>query len=113
MNIFTSNVIKEDLFKPVIQNEGVYAIGSDIGVRVVNFVKFAWTSLGGKTRIDHIFIHRSKYFSLLSVQPIRATDCGTDRYLVVAKVRARLAVSAQRSHRFQSVQSEEMKWVSG
>jgi hypothetical protein len=30
----------------------------------------------------------------------RAADCDTDHYLVVAKVRERLAVKKQRSHRF-------------
>jgi hypothetical protein len=32
----------------------------------------------------------------------RAAECDTDHYLVVAKVRERLAVSKQKSHRFQA-----------
>jgi hypothetical protein len=68
MKIFNANVSKEDIFKPVIQNEGLYKISNHNGVRVVNFVKFAWISLGGKTYIDHIFIHRSQHFSFLNVQ---------------------------------------------
>jgi hypothetical protein len=37
---------------------------------------------------------------MLDVRSFRAADCVTDRYLVVAKVRARLAVNNQSSHRF-------------
>jgi hypothetical protein len=38
--------------------------------------------------------------SVLDVQSFRAADCDTDHYLVVAKVRERLAVNKLRSHRF-------------
>jgi hypothetical protein len=34
------------------------------------------------------------------VHSFRAADCDTDHYLVVAKVKERLAVNKQRSHRF-------------
>jgi hypothetical protein len=37
---------------------------------------------------------------------LRAADCDSDDYLVVAKVRERLAVNKQRLHRF------HMKWLS-
>jgi hypothetical protein len=38
--------------------------------------------------------------SVLDVQSFRAADCGTDHYLVVAKIRARLAVRKQILQRF-------------
>jgi hypothetical protein len=38
--------------------------------------------------------------SILDVRSFRAADCDTDHYLVVAKVKERLAVNKQRSHRF-------------
>jgi hypothetical protein len=40
-------------------------------------------------------------FNILDVRLFRAADCDTDYYLVVAKVRERLAVSKQPKHRVQ------------
>jgi hypothetical protein len=56
----------------------------------------------GKThnQIDHILVDRRRHSILLVVRPVRATDCDTEHYLVVAKVRERLAVNKQGSHRF-------------
>jgi hypothetical protein len=47
----------------------------------------------------------------IQVRLFRAADCDTDNYLVVAKVRKRLAVNKQRSHG--EVQSQEVKCVEG
>jgi hypothetical protein len=49
---------------------------------------------------DHILIDRRRYSSVLDVLSFKAADCDTDQYLVVAKVKERLAVNEQRSHRF-------------
>jgi hypothetical protein len=58
---------------------------------------------------------------MLDVLSYGATDCDTDHYLVVAKVRERLAVNKQRSHRFHierfnlkklnEVEGKEQYWV--
>ena len=40
-------------------------------------------------------IDRRRQSSILDVRSFRGADCGTDHYLVVAKVRERLAVSKQ------------------
>jgi hypothetical protein len=55
----------------------------------------------GKThnQINHILIDRRRHSSILDVRSFRAADCGTDHYLVVAKVRERLAVNKQTTHR--------------
>jgi hypothetical protein len=41
--------------------------------------------------------------NVLDVRSFRAADCDNDHYLVVAKVRERLAVNKQRSHRLHTV----------
>jgi hypothetical protein len=66
-----------------------------------NVHKFTWTSPDGKThnQIDNILIDRKRYSSVVDIRSFRAADCDTDHYLVVAKVRERLAVSKQTTHR--------------
>jgi hypothetical protein len=62
-------------------------------------------------QIDHILIDGQGHSNVLDVQSYRAGYCDTDHYLVVAKVRERLVVNKQRSHRilFEEVQSQEAK----
>jgi hypothetical protein len=50
-------------------------------------------------QIDHTLIDRRRHSSVLDIRSFRAADCDTDHYLVVAKVRERLAVSKQTAHR--------------
>jgi hypothetical protein len=42
--------------------------------------------------IDPVFINRRQHSTALHVRSFRGADCDTDHYLVVAKVRDRLAV---------------------
>jgi hypothetical protein len=104
-----------DIFKPTIGNESLYEISNDNGVRVVNFAtskhlvvkstvfphhsihKYIWTSPDGKThnQINHILIDRRRHSSILDVRSFRGADCDSDHYLVVARVRERLAVGKQ------------------
>jgi len=105
----------ENIFKPTIGNKSLHQDSNDNGVRIVNFAtsknlvvrstmflhgdihKYNWTSPDGKThnQIVHIFINRRWHLSILDVRSFRGADCDTDHYLVVAKVRGRLAVSKQ------------------
>jgi hypothetical protein len=57
--------------------------------------KYTWTSRDGKThnQIDHILIDRRRNSNILDIKSFRGADCDSDHYLVVAKVRERLAVS--------------------
>jgi hypothetical protein len=59
--------------------------------------KYTWTSPDGKThnQIDHISIDRRWHSAIVDVRSIRRADCDTDPYLVVEKVRERVAVSEQ------------------
>jgi hypothetical protein len=68
----------------------------------LNIHKYIWTSPDGKThnQIDHILVDRRRHSNVLDVRLFRAADCDSDHYLVVAKVRERLAVNKQRSLRF-------------
>jgi hypothetical protein len=68
-----------------------------------NIHKYTWTSPDGKThnQIDHILVDRRRDSNVLDVRSFRAADCDSDHYLVVvAKVRERLSVNKQKSHRF-------------
>jgi hypothetical protein len=55
-----------------------------------------------------ILLDRSRHSSILiiDVRSLRAADCDTDHYLVVAKVRERLAVSKQTTHSLR-----RMRWA--
>jgi hypothetical protein len=56
--------------------------------------KYICTSPDGKThnQIDHILIDRRRHSSILDVRSFRGADCDSDHYVVVAKVRERLAM---------------------
>jgi hypothetical protein len=110
---FNAKIDREFIFKQTIVNESIHKINNDNGVKVVNFakskniavksrifahrniIKFTWTSPDGKSHnhIDHILIERRRHSNALDVRLFNVADCDTDHYLVVAKVRERLAVS--------------------
>jgi hypothetical protein len=114
---FNANVRKEDIFKPIIGNESLYEISNDNGVRLVNFAtsknfrikstlfphhnihKYTWTSPDGKThnQIDHILVEKREQSNVLDDRSFRALCCDSDHYVVMAKIRERLAVNKQRS----------------
>jgi hypothetical protein len=117
---FNAKVGREDIFKKPIWNESLHEISSDNGVKLVNFATsktlrvkstmiphhnihtYTGMSPDGKphNRIHHILVDRPGHSNVLDGQSYRAADCDIDRYMVVAKVRERLAVNKQRSHRF-------------
>jgi hypothetical protein len=109
-----------DIFKPTIGNESLHEISNGNGIRVVNFAtsknlavkstmfphhnihKNTWMSPDGKphNQIDYILVERQRLSNVLNVQSFSAANYDADHYLVVTKVRERLAVNKQRSHRF-------------
>jgi hypothetical protein len=52
-------------------------------------------------QIDHILIDRTRHSTVqvLDIRSFREADCDTDHYMVVARVRERLAVIKQTTHR--------------
>jgi hypothetical protein len=68
-----------------------------------NFHKYTWTSPDGKihNQIDHTLVDRRRQSNVLDARSFKAAECDSDHYLVVAKVKERVAaVNKQRSHRF-------------
>jgi hypothetical protein len=63
---------------------------------------YTWTSPDGKThsQIDHIMIDRRFLSNVLDVQSFRGADCDTDHYLVIAKVKGKLAVNKPAAQEF-------------
>ena len=108
---FNAKVGRENIFKPTFRNESLHWDSNDNGVRIVNFAtsknlvvkssmfphrniqKYTSTAPDGQThnQFDHVLIDRIWHSSILGVRSFTGADCGTDHYLVVAKVRERLA----------------------
>ena len=67
-----------------------------------NVQNYNWNFPGGKThsQVDHILIDRRRHSSILDVRYFGAANCDSDHYLVVAKVRERLAVSKKTAQNF-------------
>jgi len=117
---FNAKVGRGNIFKSTIGQESLHQDSNDNGVRIVKFAtsknlvinstmflrrnihKYNWTSPDGKThsQIDHILIDRRRHWSVLDVRSLKGADCDTDHYLVIAKVRERLAVGIQAAQKF-------------
>jgi len=117
-----AKVGRQNIFKPAIRQESLHQDSNVNGVRLVNFAtsknlvvkstmfphrnihKHTWNSPDGKThnQIDHVLIDRRWQSSVLDVRSFRGPDFDTDHYLVIAKVRERLAVGKEAAQRFDS-----------
>ena len=117
---FNEKLGREDIFKPTIENESLHQDSTDNGVRIINVTtsktmvvkstmfphrsihKYIRTCPDGKThnQIDHILLDRRWYSIILDVRFFRGAVRDTDQYLVVAKVRERLAISKQTTQKW-------------
>ena len=102
---------EEDIFKLTLAKESLRQDSNDNAVKIVNFTtsknlvvkstlfphKYTCTCPDGKNNNQtfHIMIDRRWHSSMLDVRSCRGADCTSDHYLVVAKVRVRLAVGKQ------------------
>jgi hypothetical protein len=102
---FNAKAERENIFKPIIGNEGLYEISNDSGIRVVNLPhqkltsrkiphrnvhKYTWTFPSGKrhNHVDLALTDKRRHSSTADVRSFRGADC-----LVVTKPRQRLSVS--------------------
>ena len=124
----------ETIFSSQQLDRSLHQDSNDNGVRLVNFAKsknlvvkstifphrnihkYTWTSPDGKThnQIDHVLIDRRWQSSVLDVRSFRGAECDADHYLVIAKVRERLAVGKQATqsldrHRFNLSKLNELE----
>jgi len=117
---FNAKVGRGSIFKLTIGQEILHQDSNDNGDRLVKFAtsknlvvkstmfphrnihKYTWTFPDGKThnQIGNVLIDRRWHSSVLDVRSFRGADCDTDHYLVIAKVRERLAVGKQVAQRF-------------
>jgi hypothetical protein len=124
---FNAEVGREGIFKPTIGNESLHEISNDNELHFAtsknlivkstmflhhNIPKCTWTFSDGKThnQIDHILIDRRRHSSRLDVWSFKATDCDMDHYLVVTKIRGKLEVNKQGSHKFHMEKFNLRKW---
>jgi DNA repair ATPase RecN len=130
---FNAKVGRENIFKPTIGNESLHEISNDSGVRMVNFAtsknlvvkstmfphrkihKYTWTSPEGNThnQIDRVLIDRRRHSSILDVRSFRGADCDTEHYLLVSKVRERLAVSKRAAQKIDTARFNVKKLNEG
>jgi exonuclease III len=104
---FNANMGRKDIYKPIIGNESLHEASNDNGVRIVNFATSKNLIVKSTTfphhdihkhgvthnQIDHVLIEKRQRSNILDFQSFRGSDCDTDHFLVVAKLRERISVS--------------------
>jgi hypothetical protein len=67
-----------------------------------NIHENTWSSPDGVThnQIVHTLIDKRRHSNILDVLSFRGSDCDTDHYLVVAKLRERISVSKRARQKF-------------
>lgn len=114
---FNAKIGREDAYKPTIGSFSLHEESNENGKRVIDFAasrnlvvgstlfpgrriyKATWKSPDGVThnQIDHILISSRHKSNLLSSRTYRGANVDSDHYLVISKIRARIATV--RNHR--------------
>lgn len=125
---FNAKIGREETFRPTIGRESLHVDSNDNGMRTILFAaakdliikmtcfrhkdihKATWVSPDRTTKnqIDHFLIDKRRYTNVLDVGAYRGADSDSDHFLVVAKLRARIAAS-QSGKRANKAESFDIK----
>ncbi|XP_033231545.1 craniofacial development protein 2-like, partial [Belonocnema kinseyi] len=110
---FNAKIGKESIFRPTIGTESLHDFSNDNGTRLISFAtsknllikrtyfkyrnihKMTWKHPDGHTynQIDHVLIDKRHHTNILDIRSYRGADVHSDHFLVVAKLRFRLAIN--------------------
>uniref|UniRef100_A0A8D9ELZ3 Craniofacial development protein 2 n=1 Tax=Cacopsylla melanoneura TaxID=428564 RepID=A0A8D9ELZ3_9HEMI len=125
-----AQVGKEDIWGTAIGKESLHSVSNDNGSRLLSFSnsanmcvtgtifhhknihKHTWVSPDGQTRnqIDHILIDQRHRRTVMDVRSMRGAECGSDHFLVLMKLRQRLATTKRNKHKVEDkINFEKLK----
>lgn len=113
-----AKVGKESIWRSITGKESLHDVSNDNGIRLLSFAnshnlfvastsfprkdihKQTWKSPDERTinQIDHVLIDGRHKSSVMDVKSLRGAECGTDHFLVLAKIRQKLKLEKREKH---------------